>query len=67
MTDVPPPGAEATESATPAGVAPGNADIDAALATMEVGPDVHTHPEQIAAVLDAVARALQTSPPAAGR
>lgn len=40
----------------------GHADIDAALAALELDGDVHTHPEALSAVLDVIAAALRTSP-----
>ncbi|MFZ2479612.1 MAG: hypothetical protein WAZ15_06030 [Propioniciclava sp.] len=49
------------ENAPDAGSTPpltGNQDIDEALARLELGPDVHTHHDALAAVVDAVQRAL---------
>ncbi|MDN5570836.1 MAG: hypothetical protein L0G22_06215 [Propionibacteriaceae bacterium] len=62
MTESPEPdAAEGVEAPVPP--VTGHNGIDAALAALELGPDVHTHPEQISAAIDAVARALQTPAP----
>ncbi|WP_232548274.1 hypothetical protein [Propioniciclava soli] len=61
-----PPDAALGGDAVPANTAPppatGHAEIDAALGRLELGPDVHEHPDRIAAALDAVSRALQAEP-----
>lgn len=47
----------------------GHAGIDAALSGLELGSDVHRHPEEIALALEAVAAALNPGrqPPLPGR
>ena len=57
---------ENTEPTADAGVpAPpvtGHNGIDAALASLELGENVHEHPEQIADALDAITHALNPTP-----
>lgn len=44
----------------------GNATIDAALEAVELGGDVHAHPEQFARALEALQRALNPPAPPPG-
>lgn len=55
----------APAAAAPVPPAPvtGHAEIDAALAGLELGPDVHTHPDALAGVIDVVWRALADPAP----
>lgn len=52
------PAADAAGTPAPALPVTGHAGIDAAMAALDLGDDVHTHPEALAAALDAVAAAL---------
>lgn len=47
-----------TENPTPPPPETGHPQIDAALASVELGDDVHTHAEQITAALDVIQQAL---------
>ncbi len=49
-------------SAVPPPPATGHAAIDAALAAVDLGTDVHEHPAQVAAALEALHLALNPTP-----
>ena len=66
MTTVPeprPPASEPTTSQTAGPPATGHPGIDAALAGLVLGEDVHTHHDALAAALESVQRALNPPQP----
>ena len=63
MSTTEPEAPQPTEAATDAALpVTGHPAIDAALAELSLGEDVHTHHDEIATVLDVVQQALNPTP-----